>query len=237
MKTQEDTLLGGKIKLLQPYKGQKVSFDTILLAKSIAPSTRPTKIADIGAAHAPIALILAHNLPNAQITAVEIDPDLAELAAANATPNIKVVNADIMNPPKTLREFDLVITNPPFFTGNPSPDKSRAAARIEKDLAGWLKNCVKILKNGGELALIHDAGKTAEIAATLTTLKMGNIRILPIFSFKTDPTAIRVIIKAAKAAKSPARILKPLIIRDENKNLTPEADATINGTKTLAFPK
>lgn len=90
------------------------------------------RILDIGAGTGLLSLMLAQELPLADITAVELDAAAAEQAAANiaASPwaeRMRVLTADVRELPAAL--YDFIITNPPFYEGDlKSSDKLRNQA-------------------------------------------------------------------------------------------------------------
>jgi tRNA1Val (adenine37-N6)-methyltransferase len=88
------------------------------------------RIMDIGAGTGLLSMMLAQELPAADITAVELDEAAAKQAAANiaATPwAIRVVNVDARELPAD--KYDFIITNPPFYESDlKSNDKLRNQA-------------------------------------------------------------------------------------------------------------
>jgi tRNA1Val (adenine37-N6)-methyltransferase len=79
---------------------------------------------DIGAGSGLIAIMLAQRAPAAHIDAVEIDEAAAEEAAENMAGSpfgdrLKCFSLPIQDfvPPPTRRQYDLLVSNPPFFSG------------------------------------------------------------------------------------------------------------------------
>lgn len=113
--------------------GQKLGTDSVLLG-AWANLDGAGSALDMGAGSGVLALMCAQRSASARITALEIDPAACEAARANvaASPwsdRIEVVQADAMayHPAAA---FDLIITNPPYFSqGITSPMAARAAAR------------------------------------------------------------------------------------------------------------
>lgn len=80
------------------------------------------RIVDVGAGSGAIAVALAHKLPQAQVTAVDISPDALEIARENARQNnlgerIRFVHSDLLT---TLAgdRFDVVASNPPYIASD-----------------------------------------------------------------------------------------------------------------------
>lgn len=78
------------------------------------------KILDIGTGSGCIAIALALNIPNAEITALDNSPEALSTARENAVLNnadIKFLMADILNPDfSILSSADLIVSNPPYVT-------------------------------------------------------------------------------------------------------------------------
>jgi len=88
------------------------------------PLTEPgnkLQITDIGTGSGCIAVALKHNLPEAQVTAVDISQEALDAAAANAVKHnvsVQFVKADILDKAQwdALPECDLIVSNPPYVT-------------------------------------------------------------------------------------------------------------------------
>jgi hypothetical protein len=102
--------------------------------------------------------------------------------------------------------FDAVISNPPFFDDPaalraPAPEKS-GAWMADGGLAAWTAFCLKAVREGGTITLIHRADRLADILALLAP-KAGSFKIRPVAPF-ADAPAKRVIVRAIKTGKAPA---------------------------------
>ena len=113
-----DTLLRGRVKLLQPRHGFRSSLDPVLLAGFIAPPFG--HFLDIGCASGVLAFLLLARDPEARGMGVELQPRLAALAEQGAAENgfadrLEVVTGDVRAKGAVpAQAFDLVATNPPF---------------------------------------------------------------------------------------------------------------------------
>src|SRR4030042_39395 len=97
----------------------KVGTDGVLLG-ACADVAGAGKMLDIGTGTGLIALILAQR-SNAEITAIEPDHDSYEQACDNVRQSkwherIKVVKTDLQNYDTGDVRFNLIVTNPPWFT-------------------------------------------------------------------------------------------------------------------------
>ena len=76
----EDRILGGRILLRQPASGYRVGIDPVFLAAA-APSPAEGRVLELGCGVGAASLCLAWRQPNLQLSGLEIQPDLARLAA------------------------------------------------------------------------------------------------------------------------------------------------------------
>jgi release factor glutamine methyltransferase len=86
------------------------------LAGSSDPA-RPLRIADIGTGSGILAITLAHHLPNAEITAIDISAEALAIARHNAETHhvahrIHFLQSDLLT--TTTGPFDAIVSNPPY---------------------------------------------------------------------------------------------------------------------------
>jgi tRNA1Val (adenine37-N6)-methyltransferase len=171
-----DTLLRGRVKLLQPRHGFRSSLDPILLAAFVEPPLG--RFLDLGCATGALAFLLLAKDPAATGIGVEIQPRLAELAVRGRDANgfadrFDVLKTDVRSPGLLpARAFDLVATNPPFRplgTGVLPPLSEKAMANHEVTLAltEWLDIALAALATEGRLAVIFPFDRQSELRAGL----------------------------------------------------------------------
>lgn len=240
----DDSLLGGRVRLLQPAKGHRAGTDAVLLAAA-APVKPGDVVADIGAATGAVGLMVAAREKAAQLIFVERDPDLATLCHQNSEANrvnAHVALVDLLDRagwPEAglMRESaDLVLTNPPFLEEGKvriSPDARRAAAHALPGggLEAWIKACVSLLKPKGRLVVIHRADRTADCLSALGR-GLGGIELRFVHP-SADQPAIRVLLSATKGSRAPLSVLSPVILNAGGR-FTPEAEALHRGDLLLA---
>lgn len=134
--------------------------------------------------------------------------------------------------------FDAVMANPPYFDDPaalraPSPAKS-GAWMADGGLAAWTTFCMKAVREGGTITLIHRADRLADILDLLAP-KAGSFRIRPVAPF-ADAPAKRVIVRAIKTGKAPLVLLPPLVMHDrEGGKHTAQAEAILRGAADLPW--
>ncbi|MDD3721808.1 MAG: peptide chain release factor N(5)-glutamine methyltransferase [Lutibacter sp.] len=75
------------------------------------------KILDIGTGSGCIAISLAKNLPNAEVSAIDISSEAVNIAKNNADFNkvkVNFIHADILSMKQLENNFDIIVSNPPY---------------------------------------------------------------------------------------------------------------------------
>ncbi|GHU19071.1 methyltransferase [Alphaproteobacteria bacterium] len=235
MELTKDYILKGKLSLLQPKHGYRVAIDPVVLS-SFVNAKDGQSILDVGCGVGAISLILKLKNPSAQITAVDVDPDICDICVRNSEENsldIDIINVGIENFHKNLHNklFDHVVTNPPFFNKRSArvSDLKLLANFETMELSDWISCCLKNLKNGGMFYIIHHASRICDILSSLAK-KAGATEIIPIFP-KDDQDAIRVIVKCKKGSMESTRITSGLILHDKEGNFSESAKAILESSR------
>lgn len=88
-----------------------------LVQESISRTGKGAKILDIGVGSGCIAVALAKNLPDADVSGVDLSPEALELTERNAKRHgvsVSLFRGSLFEPFKDL-EFDLIVSNPPYI--------------------------------------------------------------------------------------------------------------------------
>ncbi len=219
-----DRLFDGRIQCLQPLRGYRFTEDAVLLAHFITPQPGDN-ILDLGAGCGIIALILAYRWPAVTLTALEIQPRLADLARRNAAGNnleasLRVVEGDLRQSSDLLEQgsFDWVVCNPPFHplaAGRLNPHDELAVARheIHADLAAVLAAARYLLRENGRLALVYPATRAASLLHDLKNSGLKPKRLRMVHSHPEAPARL-VLVEAALLAGEELTVLPPLFVAD-----------------------
>src|SRR5713226_8903976 len=115
-----DTILGGRLTLIQPKHGYRFSVEAILLGRFVRANTRE-RVLELGAGCGVISIMVASIYRAREVVAVEIQPDLAEMIARNAAVNglgsVRAICGDLRRRKIAGLEpasFDIVVANPPY---------------------------------------------------------------------------------------------------------------------------
>lgn len=241
----EDAFLDGALKLLQPERGYRAATDPVLLAAASAVETG-RRVLDVGCGVGTAAFCLEKRVGGLDLHGIELQPDLAALsernAARNAIPAWRVHRGDLADPPAALKalSFDHVISNPPYAAaaaGPASPVSCRDLANRETlPLAVWIDFCLRRLRPGGALTLIHRIERLPEILAALSG-RAGAIAALPLQPREGAP-AKRAIVRAVKESRGPFRLAPPFLLHrgaGDAAPFTPEAEAVLRVGAPLRF--
>jgi tRNA1(Val) A37 N6-methylase TrmN6 len=243
--TTEDAFLDGQLRLRQPKSGHRAGHDAMLLAAATA-AKAGDRVVEFGAGVGAAGLALAKRVGGIALVLAEIDSDLAALARENASRNAiagDVVVLDVTasaevfaNAGLTPDSVDAVLMNPPFndpARHRASPAASRASAHVADSmtLESWVHAARRILKSGGALTLIWRADGIAEALAALSK-GFGSLVILPVHADAGHP-AIRVLIRATKGGKAPARVLSSLVLNDESGLPNKKVAEMLSGERVL----
>ncbi|HVR62752.1 MAG TPA: methyltransferase [Polyangia bacterium] len=220
--TTTDTLLRGRITLLQPARGFRSSLDPVLLAGFLAPPFG--RMLDIGCGTGALAFLLLTADPNSSGVAVELQPRLARLARAGAARNgfasrLAVIEGDVAalaDADLPSASFDLVATNPPFrrtSAGLPSPDgeKARAHHEITLTLPQWSAVAARVVRPGGRVAAIFAAERLGELLAQLDADGLAAARVRAVHP-EADRPATRVLVEARRAPRASLVLEPPLVV-------------------------
>lgn len=214
----EDGFLGGRLRISQPRAGYRAAMDPVLLAAACA-ARAGESVLELGCGAGVTSLCLGHRTAGLSLTGLELQPAYAALARENAARNdvpFEVIEGDLAQMPPELRarSFDHVIANPPYFgatDGTPAADPGRERAQREATpIAAWLDAGLKRLRPEGWITLIQQADRLGDLLTGLQG-RAGAITVLPIAPRAGRP-ARRVIVTARKGAKTPLKLLAPLIL-------------------------
>ena len=237
--TSDDAFLDGRLRIRQPVQGYRASTDPVFLA-SATPARPGETVLDLGGGTGVASLCLGWRVPDLSLTAIERQPQLAELARENAALNgieLEVVTGDVgrMPPVLTRRSFDHVITNPPYFeagSGTAPQDPGRKAATGESmALTTWLDAGFRRLRHGGYLTLIHRAERLGAVVSALAD-RAGDMRVLPICSRVGKPAG-RILVRCRKGARTPDRLLPPLIVHEGKEHVEDRDSHTVAASRIL----
>jgi tRNA1Val (adenine37-N6)-methyltransferase len=235
-----DTLFDGRLICSQHRHGYRFSVDAVLIAHFCRPVNQG-RVLDLGCGCGVIGLILAHRWPKLQLTGLELQPALAQLARENVTANsfqdrFQVQEGDLCRINEHFRpeSFDLVVSNPPYRktgTGRINPKDECAIARHEltADMNALIRAAAFAVKNRGAVACIYPAERLATLTAAMMAQRLVPKRLQPVYSYPEDSRAGLIMLEAIKNGGEGLKLLPPLYIYQcKNRDYSPEISAMYN---------
>jgi tRNA1Val (adenine37-N6)-methyltransferase len=221
------------IRLYQSKTGYRFSVDSLLLYDFVN-LKKINNIADLGAGSGIIGILLAKKYPDANITLFELQDSLTRLAEENVVQNcledrVKIVRCDLRTLstiPFTPRNYDLVVSNPPFRrikSGLLNLKEEKAIARHEIKLRlNELVNAASfLLKAKGRFCIIYHPCRLSELIYTLKKREIEPKRLRFVHS-NISSEAKMILLEAVKKGKGGMKVDKPLFIYKENGSYTDE---------------
>jgi len=215
-----DDLMRGGFRLIQDPDRFCFGTDAVLLSDFAKASGRE-KALDLCAGSGVVSLLMLARYPNAAYTAMEIQPELADMARRSAALNhvqdkITVIEGDLKNIRSLVTQgsFDVVTVNPPYMAGQGLQNESESVRIARHEVACTLRDVIEAaayaLKYHGRLYMVHRPERLAEIMTelTLARLEPKQMRLIQPFEGK-EPT--QVLIMASKDGGKGLRVDPPLI--------------------------
>lgn len=211
-----DSFYNGQVQIVQPAQGFRAGTDSLLLAAGLDANLVGSAL-EIGCGAGGALLPAAYRMPQARLTGLEIDPEMATFARQGIAENgiearVEVVDGDAGALPETWQnKFDTVFSNPPFFEPGTirTPGAGKKQAYIESlGLKDWVNAMLFALRPKGTFVMVHRAAELAHVLAVIER-QTGEITVRPIHSYP-GADAKRVLVRARKGLRSgPMRLMEP----------------------------
>jgi len=231
-KERIDDLQRGGLHVIQRADAFRFGTDAVLLADFAAPRLRD-RVCDLGTGTGVIPLLLYARQQTITADAVEIQPDMADMAARSMCLNalnekIRVHVGDLREIRTLLghAQYDLVTCNPPYGKAGGTllnPGESKRLARHEDSChiedvaqaAQWL------LRNGGRLCCVFPSHRLLELCDAMRSKKIEPKRIRLVCS-RADKAPHLCLVEGMLDARPGLHMESTLVIYDEQGQYTPE---------------
>lgn len=167
-KNRESTFRFKQFSLSNSLSAMKVGTDGVLLGAwaQVPGDKADAAVLDVGCGTGVIGLMVAQRYPGASVVCIDVSTEAVTECADNIASSpfagrVEAHEADFMQFASDC-QFDLIVSNPPFFTERiQSPDRLRAAARHDDSLplASLIRGGAELLSDNGRLALVLPAGR------------------------------------------------------------------------------
>ena len=220
------------LKIIQDPSKFCFGIDAVLLS-AFAKVKPGENVVDIGTGTGIIPLLLSAKTDAKYIKAVEIQPDMADMAKRSVLYNslqdrIEIICNDIKRADSFIKKssVDVVVSNPPYIKSshaiiNPKDSLSLARHEIACTLEDILSAASNMLKYHGRFYMIHKAHRLTEIVCKMRDYKLELKRLRSIHPFADKP-ANMVLIEGVKQANPWLDIDPPLIIYKNDAEYTEE---------------
>ena len=246
-----DAFLDGKLKIYQPKSGPRAGIDAVFLAAAVPATGKDGEhVLEAGSGCGVVALALAGRIEGMQVTGLELQAELCQLAKRNVSANelsdrVHIVQEDMQAPRErlealglVLESFDHVVANPPFNTEGQSrkcsePAKTRAHMARAGALDRWVRFLTAMAVPHGCLTMIHRADALASLLELLDG-RFGALTVFPLFPHANEP-ASRIIVQGIKGSRAPLKLSAGLVLHDTGGGYTPEAERVLRDGQALVL--
>lgn len=159
----------GNYMLNQPHGVFPLGSDTLALGRFA--TVRPHwRVCDLGTGSGTLLLLLADRESSLSLTGIELDPLSAQTARENLEQNGldgQVLCCDLRCAPLSAGQFDLVVSNPPYFAVGSGTSGGSARAEETCTLDELCMAAARLVKNGGRFALCHRPERLTDVLCAL----------------------------------------------------------------------
>lgn len=199
--------------------------DAVLLSAFVR-ANEGERILDLCTGNGIIPILLYAKTKGTSITGLEIQEEIAEMAARSVAMNgigdrVSIEAGDLKDASKIFgaSSFDIVTSNPPYMSkshGIPNKDSAKYIARHEEKctLHDLVLETAKLLKPKGRCYFVHRPLRLVELFSEMHKYGIEPKRMRLVYPYY-DREANMVLVEGIRGAKPELRTEKPLIIYKE----------------------
>ncbi len=183
-----------------------LSTDSVALA-GFARLPKNAKVLDLGAGCGTLGILLCASDPACRVTGIELDEAAHTAALENIERNglssrMESICADLRTIPDLLKpgSFSCCISNPPYFSGGPSGNRTTARREDNCSMAALFDTAGWALKYGGDFFLVHRPERLAELFACAAAHRLEPKRLCLVRHKESAPISV-VLVQCRKGAK------------------------------------
>ena len=227
-----DDLQCDGLKLIQRPDAFRFGTDSVLLADFAAPRKNEVAV-DLGCGTGAIALLMAGHQPRMTVDAVEIQPDVADMAGRSVALNgmearVKAHCLDMREAWRMLGagRYSLAVCNPPYGRSGAALESLSETVRIarhEGDLtpADVARAAAMLLKNGGRFCAIYPSPRAYEMMRAMDDAGIAPKRLRTVQGVAGRAPKF-VLLEGVKQGGEGLHWLAPLVLRNEDGSFTEE---------------
>lgn len=220
------------LKIIQRPDAFRFGTDSVLLADFAAPKKKDRAV-DLGCGTGAIALLMAGHQPSLSVDAVELQPEIADMARRSVALNgleerVRVHNLDMREVWRALGagKFSLAVCNPPYGRSGAaleSQSEAKRIARHEGDLtpADLARAAAMLLKNGGRFCAIYPAPRAYELMRAMDGAGIAPKRLRTVHGVAGRAPKF-VLLEGVKGGGEGLHWLEPLVLRNADGTFSEE---------------
>ncbi len=230
--------LRGRLRVLQPSRGYRFTVDSVILS-GFAWLLPQESLLDLGTGSGIILLLLGYFHHPGSLTGIEIQPELASMAAENLCANgwcdeAGIIEGDFRRESALpAGRFDLVVSNPPYYDasrGMACHDESRDVARHSSacSLDELCASAARAMKPGGRFCFLIPAARLGEASRSLQANGLAP-RIVRLVHPSPAAPPYLALVQARRAPVKGCVELPALFLRSEEGIYDPEVESLLEG--------
>ncbi len=218
--------------LIQDPKRFCFGVDAVLLS-GFATAKKGDKVLDLGTGTGVIPILMSAKTKAEHFSALEIQPESAEMAKRSVMLNdlqdrIDIIEGDIKKTAEIFKpsSFDVITTNPPYmnFEGglkNSYDPKTIARHEVLCSLDDVAFAAQRLLKFGGKFFMVHRPHRLTDIMCVLREHKLEPKRIRFVQPY-ADREPNMVLVEAVRSGKPMIKVMPTLVIYNSDGTYTQE---------------
>jgi len=218
------------LQIIQSANEYRFTTDAVLLA-NFCRDLSGKSVVDLGAGSGIISILLAAKKNAKRVVGVELQSQLANMAQRSVEicrleDKVEIVNLPMQGVEKEIgTNFDAVVCNPPYRkVGSGESQLAPNVALCRHEIAVTLQEVVQtaaaLLNNKGQLYLVHQANRLAEICWLMKNFGVEPKEIQPV-SPSVGKTPNLVIVRGVKGGNVDCTVNLPIFVTDEKGEYTP----------------
>ena len=227
-----DDLQCDGLKLIQRPDAFRFGTDSVLLADFAAPR-KGERAVDLGCGTGAVALLMAGHKPDITVDAVELQADVADMAARSVRLNglegrVSVHCGDMREIWRELGagRYTLAVCNPPYGRSGAALESQRETVRLarhEGDLtpAAVARAAAMLLKNGGRFCVVYPAYRAYELMRAMDGAGIAPKRLRTVHGVEGRAPKF-VLLEGVRQGGEGLHWLEPLVLRHEDGTFTEE---------------
>ncbi|AXF56571.1 GIY-YIG nuclease family protein [Salicibibacter kimchii] len=240
-KERIDYIYRNRLRIIQSKDTFPFSKDSVLLGQFVSVAKTRGKMIDLCSGNGSIALVMAMR-SNVQITGVEVQPGLCDMARRSATLNgykeqLDFICGDITEAsewPAGMGTYDVVTCNPPYFQEKEKNKQSAVSMARHEATVSFVdvaQISARLVKYKGKAAFVYRPDRLAELFHACERVQLTPKRLQFVHP-KAGKEANMVLVETIKGGNPGVKTLPPITVYDQEGNYTEQFLQAYEGKET-----